>query len=60
MKYATSLQNIFFRLCCLFTLLFVTILEVGPVPISGLALMWVVLFRPQWFYNLVQKIYQKN
>ncbi|MEI7840271.1 MAG: hypothetical protein WCJ11_07210 [Methylococcaceae bacterium] len=59
MKYPTSFHNLVFRLLCLFGLLLITILEVGPVPISGLALMWVVLFRPKWFYNLVQQIYHK-
>ncbi len=59
MKYPASFRNLVFRLLCLFALLLITILEVGPVPISGLGLMWVVLFRPRWFYNLVQKIYHK-
>lgn len=47
------------RIICLLILIVVTILEIGPVPISGLLLIWVVLFRPQWFYDLVQKIYGK-
>ena len=48
------------RILCLLILIFIAILEIGPVPISGLLLMWVVLFRPQWFYDLVQKIYGKQ
>jgi len=48
------------RILCLLILLFVTILEIGPVPISGLLLIWVVLFRPTWFYELVLKIYGKK
>lgn len=48
------------RLLCLLCLIIVTLLEVGPVPISGLLLIYVVLFRPQWFYNLVQDIYKKH
>ena len=43
------------RILCVLILIVITILEIGPVPISGLLLMWVVLFRPQWFYDLVQK-----
>ena len=45
------------RILCFFILLAIIILEIGPVPITGLILMWVVLFRPSWFYELVQKIY---
>ena len=60
MKYPVSFRNLLFRLLCVFTLLLITILEIGPVPISGLGLMFVVLFRPRWFYNLVQTIYHKQ
>jgi hypothetical protein len=48
------------RIFCLLVLLLITILEIGPIPISGLLLIWVVLFRPAWFYNLVLKIYRKR
>jgi len=48
------------RWVCLLVLVLVTLLEIGPVPISGLLLIWVVLFRPQWFYDLVQKIYHNK
>lgn len=34
------------RLFCLLVLLLITVLEVGPIPITGLILIWVVLFRP--------------
>ncbi|TAN51497.1 MAG: hypothetical protein EPN21_06430 [Methylococcaceae bacterium] len=39
-------------------LLLLTVLEIGPIPIAGLLLLWVVLFRPLWFYNLVLDIYK--
>ena len=48
------------RILYLLILIVITILEIGPVPISGLLLIWVVVFRPQWFYGLVQKIYGKQ
>jgi hypothetical protein len=48
------------RWVCLLVLIMVTLLEVGPLPITGLILIWVVLFRPQWFYDLVQDIYNKQ
>lgn len=48
------------RIFCLLVLLLITILEIGPFPITGLVLIWVVLFRPAWFYELVQKIYNKH
>ena len=48
------------RIICFFVLVAITILEIGPIPISGLILIWVVLFRPLWFYELVRKIYGKK
>ena len=48
------------RWLVLLYLIIMTLLEVGPVPISGLLLIYVVLFRPQWFYDLVQDIYKKH
>ncbi len=48
------------RILCFLILVAITIVEIGPVPITGLLLMWVVLFRPLWFYELVLKIYGKR
>ena len=48
------------RWICLFVLIIISILEISPLPITGLLLIWVVLFRPQWFYNLVLEIYEKR
>jgi len=48
------------RILCLLVLTIVTLLEIGPIPITGLFLIWVVLFRPAWFYELVLKIYGKK
>lgn len=48
------------RFFYLLVLLIITVLDVGPIPIAGLILIWVVLFRPVWFYELVQKIYNKK
>lgn len=45
------------RILCLVVLGIITILEIGPLPITGLLLIWIVLFRPKWFFELVMKIY---
>lgn len=47
------------RILCLAILVVITLLEIGPVPITPLVLIWVVLFRPIWFYELVVKLYGK-
>jgi hypothetical protein len=48
------------RWLCLIALIVMSILEIGPIPITGFLLIWVVLFRPQWFYDLVLAIYNKR
>ncbi len=45
------------RFFCLVVLLLISVIEIGPIPISPLVLLTVVLFRPMWFYHLVLKIY---
>jgi len=45
------------RILILLILLIITALEIGPIPITGILLIFIVLFRPQWFYDLVLKIY---
>lgn len=48
------------RILCLLALVGLTILEIGPVPITGVILIWVVLFRPAWFYRLVCAVYGRK
>jgi hypothetical protein len=48
------------RITCFFLLAIIAILEIGPIPFTPLVLIWVVLFRPLWFYELVLKIYGKK
>ena len=48
------------RILCFLVLVIISILEIGPIPITPIVLIWVVLFRPAWFYDWVLKIYDKN
>jgi hypothetical protein len=46
----------------LYFLIFVilAIVEIGPIPITPFILIYVVLFRPVWFYEWMLKIYGKD
>lgn len=46
------------RLKCASVLIIFTVLGLCPVPITSLVGLIVVIFRPQWFKNLVNKIYE--
>jgi len=48
------------RFIYLLILVIITVLEIGPIPITPLILIWVVVFRPSWFYDLVRHLYNKN
>jgi hypothetical protein len=48
------------RFILILLLIAISILEVGPIPLTPLLLLWIVLFRPLWFYDLVLKIYDKK
>lgn len=47
------------RFLSILILLLITVLEIGPVPITGIVLLGVVVFRPAWFLAWVLKIYDK-
>jgi hypothetical protein len=47
------------RILCLLALIIISIIEIGPIPITPILLIYVVLFRPAWFYELVVKIYDR-
>jgi hypothetical protein len=44
----------------LFLLILLSIIDIAPVPIIGLLLIGVVLFRPLWFYKAVLEIYKNK
>jgi hypothetical protein len=48
------------RILCILALLTLMILEIGPIPITPILLLYVVLFRPVWFYEWVLNIYDKG
>ena len=48
------------RFFYIIALLIISIIEIGPIPITPIILIYVVLFRPAWFYEWALKIYNKN
>jgi len=51
-------QAAFFpRIKCFFVLLLLMIADILPIPILGLICLFILLFRPPWFKELVDTIY---
>ena len=47
----------FSRLKCTFALLLLMLIDIGPVPVTALIGLFIILFRPVWFKELVDQIY---
>lgn len=52
-----SNNGIIERIICALILLVFAILGVGPIPLTSTFGLFIVIFRPQWFKNLVNRIY---
>lgn len=50
----------FIRFLCLVGLLLLAIIEIQPIPITTLTAIYILLFRPYWFKNLIDKVYSSK
>lgn len=46
------------RIKCLIVLILLTLFGLGPLPITSVVGIYVVLVRPRWFKDLVERIYE--
>jgi hypothetical protein len=47
------------RIKIILSMLLLTIIDIGPVPITAVVGLYVAFFRPQWFINLVDDLYNR-
>jgi hypothetical protein len=47
------------RIKCFFSLIALFIIDITPLPVNAVIGIFIVLFRPLWFYALVANIYEK-
>jgi|GEM_PF-1511956 len=50
----------FIRFLCLVGLLLLALIEIQPVPITTLTALYILLFRPYWFKNLIDQVYSSK
>jgi len=48
---------LFWRLKWFLALIFMMIIDLGPIPFTASLLMFVFMFRPIWFRKLIDKLY---
>ena len=46
-------------LFCILVLLVLIVLHVVPLPILEILILYVMIFRPPWFKNLVDQLYER-
>jgi hypothetical protein len=47
------------RIKLLIVLVLLTVLGIGPMPVTSVIGIYVVLFRPAWFKRMVMKLYDE-
>ncbi|MGR9053905.1 MAG: hypothetical protein ACU84J_14765 [Gammaproteobacteria bacterium] len=47
----------FSRIKCTAVLLLLFLIDIGPVPVTAMLGLFIVVFRPRWFKELVDQIY---
>lgn len=55
-----SHNALFVRIKWIMVLLVTMALDILPVPVIGLILLYILLFRPLWFKNAVLEIYDRS
>jgi len=48
------------RIKCAFVLIILTIVGLGPFPVTSAIGLFIVIFRPKWFKNHVDNIYAES
>ena len=46
------------RMMMIVSMLLLTIVEIGPIPITALIGLYITVFKPRWFINLVNILYE--
>jgi hypothetical protein len=44
---------------CILVLILLTLLGLGPLPITSVVGLYIVVARPRWFWEVVRKIYEE-
>lgn len=50
-------HSVIARIKCTLILLVLMVIDVGPIPITSTMCLICVIFRPDWFKNLIEKVY---
>jgi hypothetical protein len=52
-------NNLAVRIKCILALLVLMVIDIGPFPVLATIGLYIVLFRPGWFMELVDVLYER-
>ncbi|MFZ2313813.1 MAG: hypothetical protein WAV82_14480 [Methylobacter sp.] len=52
-------HNLVVRIKCILSLLILMVIDIIPVPVIATIGLFIVIFRPRWFIELVDALYEK-
>jgi hypothetical protein len=52
-------NNLAVKIKCVLVLLILMVIEISPIPIFAVIGLFIVLFRPRWFVELVDVLYER-
>lgn len=50
----------FTRIKCTLVLLLLMVVDIGPVPVTAMIGLFIIVFRPLWFKDLIGHIYSED
>lgn len=59
LKSVMKTNNLAVRIKCVLVLLILMVIEISPIPIFAVIGLFIVLFRPRWFVELVDALYER-
>ncbi len=59
LRLVMNAHNLTVRIKCIVVLLILMVIEIGPIPIFAVVGLFIVLFRPRWFIELVDTLYER-
>ncbi|MGR8933976.1 MAG: hypothetical protein ACU837_06240 [Gammaproteobacteria bacterium] len=54
------MASFFIRAKCFVVLLLLMLIDIGPIPVTAVIALLVLMFRPRWFKELVDRIYSNS
>jgi hypothetical protein len=59
LRLAMKAHNLAVRIKCILALLVLMVIDIIPIPVIAIVGLFIVFFRPRWFIELVDTLYER-